>query len=475
MTRRLAALVLGCTVLAARPASAQTGELDQRMASRVDSVFSRFTAPGFPGCALGVVQDGRLAYAKGFGLASIELGVPITPATVFDIGSVSKQFTAMSIVLLAQDGKLSLNDEIQKYLPEIPRYARPVTLRHLLHHTSGIRDYIAVLYASGLQDESVTGDREALEAIVRQRDPNFESGAEHRYSNSGYFLLSLVVQKVSGRTLRDFAAERIFVPLGMTHSQFVNRHDQVVPGKAASYSADRPSGFRLALANWEQTGDGAVNTTIEDLLLWEQNFHSRRVGGAAAIRELETTGVLNDGKAISYAKGLVVDRRRGLREVSHGGSWAGFRAFLARFPEQRTSVMVLCNVGNAGPGPLAHRVADLLLADHYTEAAVAPVFTPFQPAGAVADADKAPALPLSAYVGRYRSDELLADWQIVQVRDSLRIRIGLVVEGPVTPQPDGSFVAADFPIRFLLTAGQVTGLSITNRGARALILTKAIP
>lgn len=473
MTRRFVVVALGWAVLTAQVGGAQAGPLDPRLGTQVDSIFSRFNTPGFPGCAVGIVQDGRLTYARGFGLASVELGVPITPATVFDIGSVSKQFTAMSVVLLAQEGKLSLDDEIQKFLPAVPRYARPVSLRHLLHHTSGLRDYIDVLYFSGVQNESVTGVREALDAIVRQRDPNFEAGAEHRYSNSGYFLLSLVVQKVSGKSLRDFAAERIFAPLGMTRTQFVNRHDQVVPGKAASYSATRPGDFRLALANWEQTGDGAVNTTVEDLLLWEQNFYSGRVGGAAAIRELETPGVLNDGTAITYAKGLVVGRRRGLREVSHGGAWAGFRAFLARFPEQRTSVMALCNLANAGPGPLAHRVADVLLAAQYTEAAPAQVFTPRPPPAP--PAGPAAALPHSAYVGRYRSEELLADWQILQVGDSLRIRIGPVVEGAVTPQPDGGFQAAEIPIRFLITNGRVTGLSITTRGARGFTLTKATP
>src|SRR5262245_11392709 len=193
-------------------------ELDAATTARIDSVFTRFTAAGSPGCALGVMRAGRLVYAKGYGLASVELGRPITPATVFDLGSVSKQFTALAIVLLAQDGKLSLDDEIQKYLPEIPRYAKPVTIRHLLHHTSGLRDYIDLLGWSGVQEEAVTGDREALAILARQQAPNFRAGAEYLYSNTGFFLLSVIVRRASGRSLRAFAAERIFGPLGMRHS-----------------------------------------------------------------------------------------------------------------------------------------------------------------------------------------------------------------------------------------------------------------
>ena len=435
-------------------------------ARRIDSLFGRFSVPGSPGCALGVMREGRLVYARGYGLASIELGVPITPATVFDIGSVSKQFTALAIVLLAQDGKLSLDDEIQKYVPEVPRYAKPVTLRHLLHHTSGIRDYIDVLSWSGVQEESVTGDREALEALTRQKAPNFAAGAEFLYSNSGFFLLSVVVRRASGQSLRQFAAERIFAPLGMSHTFYLDRHDEIVPGKAGSYSPAGQAGgqFRLALANWEQTGDGAVQTTVEDLLHWEGNFNTGAVGGTSALRELETTGVLNDGKPISYALGLVVDTYRGLRRVSHGGSWAGFRAQLTRFPEQHTAISVLCNLASAGPSQLAQRVADILLAGELKAPATNP-FTPFtgQPGS--------PTRQLADYVGRYHSDELLADWVVRLAGDSLRVSIGPLVEETVALTPQG-FRFAGAQLRFLETDGRVTGISLTSRGARDFLLTR---
>jgi CubicO group peptidase (beta-lactamase class C family) len=450
--------------LAGLAAAQQPAAIDPR---KLDSIFGRFSTPGSPGCALGVMRDGRLAYAKGYGLASVELGIPITPTTVFDLGSVSKQFTALAVVLLAQDGKLSLDDEIQKYVPEVPRYAQPVTLRHLLHHTSGIRDYIDLLSWSGVQEESVTGDREALELLARQQAPNFAAGAEYLYSNSGFFLLSVVVRRASGRSLRQFAAERIFAPLGMSHSFFLDQHAEIVPGKAGSYASARDGGFRLALANWEQTGDGGVQTTVEDLLRWENNFSSGTVGGTAALRELETTGVLNDGKPISYALGLVVDTYRGLPRVSHGGSWAGFRAQLTRFPSQHLAISVLCNLASAGPGLFAQRVADLLLADAFS--APAPAFTAAGPRRA-----EPPTRALADYLGRYHSAELLADWIIWQAGDSLRVRIGPVMEEPVTITPNGAVVAGA-QLKLLETDGKVTGLSLTSRGARDFHLTRISP
>src|SRR5688572_18275490 len=362
-TARLVSTLPLC-LLASGALSAQSPAFDGALSARVDSVFGRFAAPGSPGCALGVVRDGRLDYARGYGLASIEHGVPITPTTVFDIGSVSKQFTAMAIVLLAQDGKLSLDDEIQKFVPELPRYpAGAITIRHLLHHTSGLRDYIDVLSWSGITDEAVTTDADALLAISKQRGTNFAPGSEFLYSNSGYFLLSVIVRRVSGQTLRYFAASRIFAPLDMARTQFVDRHEMIVPGKAGSYADGPAGGFVLALANWEQTGDGAVNTTVEDLVKWDRNFVTGTVGGRAGLDQMHSVGVLNDGKAITYALGLTVDQYRGVRRVSHGGAWAGFRAHIVRFPDQALSIFSLCNLASSNPGSLNLRVADLLLAD----------------------------------------------------------------------------------------------------------------
>jgi CubicO group peptidase (beta-lactamase class C family) len=446
--------------------TAQSDPLGPPLTVRIDSVFQRFSVAGSPGCALGIVRDGALVYAKGYGLASVELAVPITPATVFDIGSVSKQFTAMSVVLLSQDGKLSLDDEIQRFIPEIPRYARPVTIRHLLHHTSGIRDYIDVLGWSGISDEAVTTDRDALDAITRQKGTNFEPGAEFLYSNSGFFLLSVVVQRAGGKSLRDFAAERIFTPLGMSHSQFVDRHDMIVSGKAGSYTGGPGGGFSLALANWEQTGDGAVNTTVEDLVKWDRNFTTGVVGGAAARKELETTGVLNDGKPITYALGLNVDSYRGVRRVSHGGSWAGFRAQLSRFPERKLSVFALCNLSSSLPSALTTAVADLLLGLGPAGAA------PARPAAVSPGAEAITAQDRAALAGVYHSDELLTDWRLSIRGDSLLARPGLGAEIYLRSTGRDTLSALGTRITVVRAGDRVTGLALDNRGLRNFRLTR---
>ena len=209
-----------CLLLSTAPAlPADTAD---DLPSRVDQIFSGF-GKDTPGCALAVVRDGGIAYSKGYGMASLEHGVPITPQTVFDIGSTAKQVTAAAVLLLAQDGKLSLDDDVRKHIPEIPDYGTPVTLRHLLHHTSGIRDYIALLQLGGVNFEDVATDADGLAAIARQKNLDFSPGDEHSYSNSGYFLLSLIVERASGKTLRDFAQERIFTPLGMTSTEILER------------------------------------------------------------------------------------------------------------------------------------------------------------------------------------------------------------------------------------------------------------
>lgn len=330
--------------------------------AQIDAVFKDLDRPDSPGCALAVIRDGQIAYQRGYGMASLELGVAITPETVFDIGSTEKQFAATSILLLEQEGKLSLDDDIRKYLPEIPDYGGRIAIHHLLHHTSGLRDYIGLLELAGHREEDVTTDEDALDLIARQKGLDFPAGTEHSYSNTGYFLLSQIVRRVSGKTLREFAGERILMPLGMTSSLYLDDHTMIVPRRAASY-AKRPSGgFRLESSNWEQTGDGGLQTTVLDLAKWDDNFYRPVVGGEKLIEKLQTPGTLSNGEKLTYALGLRVDSYRGLRRVSHGGSWAGFRAQLLRFPHQRFSAIVLCNLATAGPGELATKVAELYLA-----------------------------------------------------------------------------------------------------------------
>jgi CubicO group peptidase (beta-lactamase class C family) len=392
-----ASTALVAAMVAATPIAAQVGPANPA----VDAIFAAWDSETSPGCALGVYRDGRVIYSRGYGMADLERRVPITPHTVFDIGSTSKQFAAASVVLLSQDGRLSLDDDVRRHIPELPEYERPITIRHLLHHTSGLRDYIGLLTMGGHSIDGVTTAEDALDAIVRQRQLNFAPGDEHLYSNSGYFLLSIIVERVAGESLRDFARHRIFEPLGMRRTHYLGSYNDVVPDRALAYAPHAGGGVRTDMSRWLQLGDGAVFTTVEELLLWDNNFHDPKVGGMALLEALHQRGRLTSGDSINYALGLGHARYRGLRTVSHGGAWGGYRADLMRFPEQRFSVATLCNLGTINPTPLAQRVADVFLADVLeapaAPAAPAPTAAPAAaPAPAAAAAAAAAAAPAPA-------------------------------------------------------------------------------
>ncbi len=446
MSLQLRALI-SCLLLATAPALAATPPPES-----IDKVFSDYGKDG-PGCALAVVRDGGIVYSKGYGMASLEHGVPITPQTVFDIGSTSKQITATAILLLAQDGKLSLDDDVRKHIPEMPDLGTPVTLRHLLHHTSGVRDYIELLQLGEISFEDVATDDDALVALSRQRALDFRPGDEHSYSNSGYFLLSLVVKRTSGKTLREFAPERIFTPLGMSSTQILDDHTLVIPRRAASYAPRRDGGFRLEIANWEQTGDGAVQTTVEDLAKWDRNFYDPKVGGPALVEQLQVKGVLNDGSTIPYARGLVVDEHRGLRRVSHGGGWAGYRAEMIRFPDERLSVITLCNRGDANPTGMAMQVAELYLADR---------MKPVEPEPTAAAANAAPSATVDAarYTGLFWNPQNGMVRRIVARDGKLFYERGPGNESELAP------LAGD---RFALTGGPAEVLFPSPREMHVLV------
>ncbi len=332
--------------------------------AKVDALFASYDKPGSPGCALGVIKDGKLIYTRGYGMANLEHNIPNGPQIVYDIASMSKQFTAASILLLAAQGKLSLDDDVRKYIPELPVYQKPITIRHMLHHTSGLRDYVPLFTLAGVNFENTSTDDDALKMIVRQKGLDATPGAEWRYSNTGYFLLSIIVKRVSGKSLAEFAKEQIFGPLGMKSTIYLDDHKRIVPRRATGYAATR-SGFQIERSSFEQTGDGAVQTSIEDLWRWDQNFYEPKIGGESLIEQMQTVGTLNNGQKLDYAFGLFVDEHKGLRRVWHEGAWLGYHVNLTRFPEQKFSVACLCNVENANSTQLALRVADLYLADQF--------------------------------------------------------------------------------------------------------------
>ena len=300
---------------------------------------------------------------------------PITPSTAFYLASVSKQFAAFSVVLLARDGTLSLDDDVRKFIPELhdfaPRYGTPITIRHLLHHTSGLRDYFALLALSGWPGDGPVTEQDFLQLVGRQRTLNFAPGARHLYSNTGYVLLAVLVQRASGKSLRDFAAARIFGPLDMGSTVVRDDHTMLVKRRASAYVRAASGGWRVSVPGFDVVGDGGVYSTVEDLVKWDGNFREPRVGDREALTMLHQRGVLASGDTIAYAAGLSHGRVRGLRTVAHGGAYGGYRTMLLRFPEQRLSVAVLCNDGAANAGQLAQRVAEVYLGPEMTPVAAA--------------------------------------------------------------------------------------------------------
>jgi CubicO group peptidase (beta-lactamase class C family) len=332
-------------------------------AHAVDAIFSSWSAET-PGCAVGVSRDNKPVLARAYGSADLEHGIANTPDTIFEAGSVSKQFTAAAILLLAQAGKLKLEDPIQRYLPELPDYGTPITIRHLLHHTSGLRDWEGVVLAAGWPRGSrVHTHAHVLDIMSRQKALNFPPGSEYLYNTGAYNLLAIVVERVSGKTFAQYTKDMIFEPLGMTHTQWRDDFTRVVKGRAIAYARREDGVYHLDMPFENVHGNGGLLTTVGDLLRWNRNFTSERVGGRALVTELQRRGRLNDGLEIAYARGLRIVQFRGVREVSHSGSTAGYRAFLARYPDQALSVAVLCNAADADTTALTHAVAELYLGD----------------------------------------------------------------------------------------------------------------
>ena len=319
----------------------------------------------------GHCPQGKLVYQKGYGQANLEQNSPINPSTVFYIASTSKQFTAASIALLAKQNKLSLDDDIRKYLPELPVYDSAITIRHLIHHTSGIPDYLELLGLAGQRLDDVHGEEEILELLSRQKSASFKPGDQFLYSNSGYFLLGVIVKRVSGKPLAQFAEEHIFNPLGMTHSRFHDSRTRLVKNRAQGYFSSKEGEVRNYLTQFDRVGDGGLMTTVEDLYRWDRASENGTLGSKDFARSLLTQGQLNNGNSLTYAFGLMIGQHRGLRTISHGGSFIGFKSELLRFPEKRLSVICLCNHNAADATKLAKEVANIVL-DHASSQPVPP-------------------------------------------------------------------------------------------------------
>jgi CubicO group peptidase (beta-lactamase class C family) len=383
------------------------------VASGLEKIFQGFNSKETPGGAVAVARNGRIILSRAYGMADLEHGIANTPKTIFEAGSVSKQFTAAAIVLLALQGKLSLDDNVRKYVPEVPDYGTPITLRHMLAHTSGLRDWGSVESIAGWPRTSrVYTHSHVLDIISRQGALNFPPGNEHSYSNSGYNLLAIIVSRVSGTSFAEFTKKYLFDPLGMSHTQWRDDYRRIVKGRAVAYAALRQgNGFEMEMPFENVHGNGGLLTTVGDLLIWTENLETGKVGGPVFLEMMHRQGVLNNGKVITYASGLYITSHRGIPEVSHTGSTAGYRAFLARYPKQHLTVALLCNFGGITPADIGHRIADLFLS---------PAQAPKSKAPAVA----LPAAELNARAGLYRNTLTGEPLRLILVQGILRLQRG---------------------------------------------------
>lgn len=326
----------------------------------VDKVFAHFNTHT-PGCSVGVAQEGKVVFTAGYGMADLERGVPVTASTIFESGSVAKQFTAATLMLLAQDGVISLDDRLSKYLPELQGAPATVTVRQVISHISGLREWRPVATFSGRrEDDTVVSNEDLLEMAAKQKALNFDPGSQYSYSNTGYNISTILVERAlqKKKTFQQYSDEKIFAPLGMSSTRWRDNFRAIVPGRALAYRGIT-GGFEQLTPIGNIIGAGGLLTTVEDLLKWNENFVTQKVGGAEFVAQQQKPAVLSGGKTITYAAGLMVSQVDGLREVSHSGATGGYRTWLGRYPDQHVSVAVLCNTTTAATIPMGRRVARL--------------------------------------------------------------------------------------------------------------------
>ena len=462
------ALVVGCTGQEDPYAGVEAGA-DNVV---VDAVFAEWDVPGSPGCAVAVAEDGALIYSRGYGYANLDYDIPITPQTVFDVASVTKQFNAASIIMLAQEGKLSLDDNVREWLPELPEYEWPITLRHMLQHTSGLRDYLVLFPLAGRDDYYPISHPQILAMMSRQRALVSRPGDQYRYSNTAFMLLSQVIERVSGLTLGEITETRIFGPLGMNDSFMYENLAEIVPRRSTGYILDDDGRVRIVHNyNFDVAGDGQLYSTMEDLLVWDDYLHGAVKPAIHPLMLAE--GFLNNGDRLGHSQGLRRREYRGLQTVGHGGSSWGFRTELIRFIAPGLSIAISCNMGDVNPQYLAQRVADHYLADQLAPRIDAEASEEDQE-----DTDGTPAPPtltpeqLAEFAGSFFSPELDASYRIAVVDGGLSVLIEQEPPMAVVPvsedrfeiefQPDGWSGSDTITLEFGRNrAGAVNGFGLS--------------
>lgn len=415
---------------------------------QIDQIFSQWDKDGSPGCAAGIYHEDEIIYQNGYGEANLDHGIPNDPETVFYIGSVSKQFAAAAIAILADMEKISLEDDINDYIPQMPEYDETIRIKDLVHHTSGIYDLYSLLSLAGISVEDVLSLDEKVDLISSQSTLNFTPGSENLYSNSGYTLMNIIIEEASGKTLREFTDEYIFQPLGMENTHFHDDRAMIVPNRAMSYQPDG-DGFRLSyISNFEGVGPGGLYTTIRDMLKWDQNFYDNQIEEAPNFYDLmHTPGVLSNGDTLSYAFALNLDEHKGQKRYGHGGSFMGFRADYRRFPEHHFSTAVFCNLGNITPSNLTRQVADLYLEEAFEEY-------------------------LEEYTGVYHNSDMDVDYEISIADGNLYLDREASPSGEMRYTDRDEYRIGGWNFEFTRNNGEVDGFKVSSGRARDVIFKK---
>lgn len=424
------------------PAGGQDSLQDRELAARVDAIFSPYARPGAPGCAVSAMKAGRILYGRGYGMADVAHGIPLTQQTPLFVASTSKQFTALAVLLLESDGKLRLDDDVRKHVPEVPDFGHRITIRTLLNHTSGLREQWNLFYMAGWRNSDVETRADFLALIRRQRALNHPPGAEFAYNNTGYTLLAIIVERVSGVSFRRFIIDRIFTPLGMMHSEVREEVGQVVPHLAAGYWGHDPANLRTARPPYSFAGPTGVVTSVEDLARWDANFYQPRIGTQALLNQMITPSRLADGTEFGYGMGFFIGSHRGHRMISHAGSDPGYRADIVRFPAEKLTVAVLCNAFDIAPTPLALQVADLYLP--HTDEPTPSSPTLESPSG-IASGDPA------ALAGLYWNDATLQTLRFFHEQGKLLLDGGGEGRFELRPLGNDAYRLMEAPRRFVLT------------------------
>ena len=415
-------------------------ELTQEQIRGIDAAFSHFTN-STPGAALSVARNGNILYKQGYGMANLEHTIPITPSSIFHVASISKEFTALSIVLLNLQGKLSLDDDVRKHIPEIPDFGETITIRHLVHHTSGLRDQWDLFFLAGWRSDDVRTQNDVLNFVKRQKSLNFVPNDEYLYSNTGYTLLASIVERVSGKSFKDYTADNIFKPLGMENTHFHVDHSEIVKNRTQAYIQSENGSLNISIPVFDTYGATSLLTTVEDLVIWADNFRHKRIGGQRTIDLLLTRGVLNSGEEIPYAFGIVHKNYKGLKVIGHGGSDAGYRASFNIFPEHNVTIVVLTNVTDGNPERLAGKVADIILADYITESELSSTEQPADNEMKTAGRDRILSeTEISAYSGKYYSEELDIIYEIGREKGRLILHAPKLRSDPLEYTTPGVFI-----------------------------------